>query len=416
MFDDHELGLTLSQNYPFGHSHANLESASKRPTDYLLIILAFIAVVSTLLAVGILSAYLLTTLVPLPWTDYIPGVETLPTERQFLAASGALLINTLIFLILFRSRLKRNQAYQFINGCPSCRQHDLIRVHRQQYQRIIAQGLKIPLRCYACRNCRWQGVLVYADSQEVSESPLPAVPMKEEMVTQEGRGTKVVESSAADTNSTLFVEPQAVAKTEREGTEIGGAVEKIDDDEQDEWSAKIEENTQPNQQPNQRQQEEVEPPQKEPLSPRSDSSVTFTDQNRIYSVTDTPVSDSVDEIEEPSEVEIEESIRLHDEKRTAEGDMVEEKKEYVRPLADPPLDSFAQGEETVVKAIVVAPFGLSLRSAPDSRADIIRSLPPHSVVEVLDLETTNSPVKWRQVRFEGQVGWAAAAFLRYLRS
>ena len=406
----------MSQNYPFGQSHTNLESPSKRPADYLLITLSIAAVVSTLLAVAILSAFLVTTLVNLPWTDYLPGVETFPSDRQFLVAGAAFLIGTLIFLVLFRWRLKRNQSYQFVNGCPSCGQYDMIRVHRQQYQRIISQMLKISLRSYACRNCRWQGVLVYSEPQKLSGAPLPTMPKQKETARQEGGGTEPAESFTAGTESTLSFEAQEEMEAKGESIQICDKVETADSDEEEAWQARPEE-VRPTAQ-DQREVSELFP--QEYLLPARDSSAATINQNKTSPNpnADSPASDEAGENDEVSGAETEDTIMATDEKGAADRGIVGDEIKKLPSLANPPIDHgpVEPGEETVIKAIVVAPFGLSLRSAPDSKAEIIYSLAPDALVEVLDLDTTDSPVNWRQVRFEGQVGWAAAAFLRYLQA
>ena len=168
----------------------------------------------------------------------------------------------------------------------------------------------------------------------------------------------------------------------------------------------------------QHQNEVSEPFPQEQLLPARDSSAATIDQNKTSANADSPASDEAGEIDEVPGAETENTIMATDEIGAADRGFVGDDIEKLPSLADPPIDhrSVEPGEEAVNKAIVVAPFGLSLRSAPDSRAEIIYTLAPDAIVEVLDLDTTDSPVNWRQVRFEGQVGWAAAAFLRYLQA
>ncbi len=57
--------------------------------------------------------------------------------------------------VLARQRLLDN-PYLWINeGCPRCREHDLIRIQRQRSDRMLS--LALPVRRFACRNCTWEG-------------------------------------------------------------------------------------------------------------------------------------------------------------------------------------------------------------------------------------------------------------------
>jgi hypothetical protein len=66
------------------------------------------------------------------------------------------------------------------------------------------------------------------------------------------------------------------------------------------------------------------------------------------------------------------------------------------------------------KAVVNAPFGLSLRSAPHNSADILSTLQSETVVTLVDPLDEDSPATWRKVVVGNQVGWVSAAFLNYL--
>ncbi len=66
------------------------------------------------------------------------------------------------------------------------------------------------------------------------------------------------------------------------------------------------------------------------------------------------------------------------------------------------------------KAVVNAPFGLSLRSAPYNSADILSTLQSETVVTLVDPFDEDSPATWRKVVVGNQVGWVSAAFLSYL--
>jgi hypothetical protein len=73
-------------------------------------------------------------------------------------------------------------------------------------------------------------------------------------------------------------------------------------------------------------------------------------------------------------------------------------------------------KDETVRAIVVAPFGLSMRAAPARDAPEVLSLEPDTIVEIVDQESPDPTASWRQVKFEGKTGWASAAFLKYLQS
>jgi len=78
------------------------------------------------------------------------------------------------------------------------------------------------------------------------------------------------------------------------------------------------------------------------------------------------------------------------------------------------VDSAGENVIYATKAVVNAPFGLSLRGAPHNAADILLTLQSGTVVTLVDPLDEDSPATWRRVAVGDQVGWVSTAFLRYL--
>ena len=78
------------------------------------------------------------------------------------------------------------------------------------------------------------------------------------------------------------------------------------------------------------------------------------------------------------------------------------------------VDSIGENVIYATKAVVNAPFGLSLRSAPHNSADILSTLQSETVVTLVDPFDEDLPATWRKVVVGNQVGWVSAAFLSYL--
>ena len=157
-----ESGLTLSNKDPVNHGRYASQIDSQRRTNYLFILLLICSFLAATLAIGILVVSTLSSMLNLPSADYLPFMDSLALDRQMFTTVAVLLLIALSLVILARWRLIHDQSYQFVNGCPSCSRHDLIRIHRSQYQRLFAKFLRGELRSYACRNCQWRGSLVFS--------------------------------------------------------------------------------------------------------------------------------------------------------------------------------------------------------------------------------------------------------------
>ncbi len=82
-----------------------------------------------------------------------------------LIGAGVLGVVGIGLFMMARQRLLGN-PYLWINeGCPRCREHDLIRIQRQRSDRVLS--LAMPVRRYACRNCTWEGRRFGRDNADI---------------------------------------------------------------------------------------------------------------------------------------------------------------------------------------------------------------------------------------------------------
>lgn len=106
-------------------------------------------------------------------------LQLLPFDQlTALAIMGGALLLGLMLLLLARRSLLRTPQLWIETGCPSCREHDMIRIRRTSQDRMIT-ALGIPVRRYACRTCTWQGrqVIGFAHFPE----PVVAMPEPDEV-------------------------------------------------------------------------------------------------------------------------------------------------------------------------------------------------------------------------------------------
>jgi hypothetical protein len=363
----------VSDDHKDEPSNIKVPVKSKRQVDYLFVFLLFLALLTALLALLVAAAVFLSALFGIPLTVLVPK-QLLPSSNQLYAAAGLLLLLALIFFLLARWRIRRNRAYQFISGCPLCLQHDMIRVHRSQWHRISAELLQLPFRKYACRNCQWQGVLLYYPMEILRANgagiPLPA------------QGAPMQNDEPEGSDKDLLIQSFAVPVT---GNDLSLA--NTDPLPVDPGETIIQEQVLPL--PVDDQQD---PPEEEtaPSEAFVDKAVYDDPLKQKTSVSDTVSKDRIPVGKSPDE------------------------NAQVQP--DHPKGSELRYPAGIIsRAIVVSPFGLSIRTAPSNTAEIIMKLETDSVVEVFEIENQNAPINWRQVRYDGETGWVSAAFLRILQ-
>jgi hypothetical protein len=346
---------------------------NKRRSDFLFVFLIFFAVLAVLFALVIASAVFLSSLLQIPLTIIIPS-RMLPPNNQLYAAAGLLLLLALVFVLLARWRIRRNRAYQFLNGCPVCFKHDMIRVHRRRWHRLSASLLGLPIRMYACRNCQWQGILLYyplnaSHAEDMAwPSPAPVVSNQNNALTPEDKDLLVQSVLMANNDGpqnspegpTLSVEPGMPTPEEH-------------------VSHLAEANHHP-------------PPEEKTkqVDRQPDNDIIDGALGQAVPLSHTSSQEGASAAESAHESDL---IRM---------DVSQ-------------VDGSENGPRTVGRAIVVAPFGLSLRVAPSSTAEIILSLEPDTVVEILEFEAIDVPISWRHVGCAGETGWVSAAFLRLLQ-
>lgn len=402
MLDDSEVGLTLSNYDNVEYGHGDSQGHQRRRADYLFILLLVLACLMASVAVAIAAVVLFSTIIGFPLAEYLPYFDRLPPNRQIFAGMVALLLIAFTFFVIARWRLRRNQSYQFNNGCPSCKQHDLIRVHRRQYQRVLAKMFRIPLRNYACRNCQWHGTLLYSPA-EIAFAENPNQVFEFEEVVIAGDGNFKVDEVFGEGQALVAAEPEDIPMVGRGNTELGEVLE-------EEHSLPV---TEPEESAivsgedglvigaavaKKEIHAEEHPPLIDETNRKSMADEEVTEEEVL------PDDEGAEAVIELSPTHLTETVVDYDDENDLDDKQV---------LVDPLLVHGSEGD-FVSRAIVVAPYGLSLRSAPDKDAEIILSLEPNSVVDVIDLDGVDSPANWRRISFEGQMGWVSAAFLRHL--
>ncbi len=184
-------GAILNSRHIGEHSQGNGQNRSNRRIDYLFLLLLLLAILTMLIALIIASAVFLSTLISIPLDSFLPN-QYLPPDQQLYLSAGFLLLMAILFAIVARWRIRRNRSYQFVNGCPVCREHDMIRIHRRSKHRIMATVFRLPIRNYACRNCQWQGVLLfYPPVGEITEAEALPDPIKSD-------GVQAIQTGADD--------------------------------------------------------------------------------------------------------------------------------------------------------------------------------------------------------------------------
>lgn len=376
----------MSSRHTTTHIYEDNQGRSRRRVDFLFIFLLLLAFLSALAALAVLTLTLVSDLLDMQIFDLVLSSDQLPPNNNIYSGGVGLLLIALLFAIAARFRLKRNRAYQFSNGCPSCQQHDLIRVRRSPTQRLSAKLFRIPLRNYACRNCQWRGVLLFFpqdivlinhEDQSFLESTF-AEPGEQQIFDESNppaRSMIIPKLDEVPYPPGFEIQKGSAAASENEESLPAGV--------QSRHEAVVTDN-----------QERVNEPiaEKEPPEPFQIKTIAEEDTADLDQLLD-------DVKPQPG---TESNSKLFDQ---------------MTVLVDPPLpvDQSGSNDQSLRRAVVIAPFGLSLRSAPDKNADIIYLLESDSIVEILDDGHENTPVSWRQVQFDGQVGWASAAFLRHLQ-
>ncbi len=300
---------------------------SGRRVDYLFFVLLLFALLAVLIAIVAALMLILVGIVKIPLQS-LPSILVPPSERQLAIYTAFFLVIALVFLLSARWKIQRNRRYQFSNGCIVCQQHDMIRIHRQRYHRWLAAIFQLPIRKYACRNCQWQGVMLFY--------PTPG----------------------------LIVE---------------------DDSESILW-----------------QEFSIQPAQWQVTG----ETKTIQDSTVLHiAVVDTPVD------EDPGTAAEENSTHIS----VSEVSPLEEPSNGEGGLAAYQSGDLNCEELTISRAVVVAPFGVSLRAAPENNAQIICSLEQNTIVGLFELVDDHSAANWRRVCCDGQAGWVSAAFLRHLQ-
>ncbi|MFN2137405.1 MAG: hypothetical protein ACK2UK_15700 [Candidatus Promineifilaceae bacterium] len=117
----------------------------------------FILLLGSFLAFWLATPFAQRTLFQFIGTDMIEvGRFQLPTLIVSATAVGLFLILGLLVAQLLRWKILKNQKLCAEDGCPSCRQQELIRTKRSSTDRLL-NNYGMPVYRYACRNCQWQG-------------------------------------------------------------------------------------------------------------------------------------------------------------------------------------------------------------------------------------------------------------------
>lgn len=396
------------------------QSLSNRRPDYLFIFLLILVLVAILAALAIIAAEFAISTLNLPLLSYLP-INALPSSRQILTGIGVLILVAFFFALLARWRIKSNRAYQFINGCPNCHKHELVRVHRQFFHRFLAKTLRIPLRNYACRNCEWKGTLLYIHRSQSTE-PKPQGESVERFAAKVAADTQIEEvllEPVVDPDQFIpdVMSPEAAVAH----SVVNEAVKAVEEE-----PAHLELEELPD--------SAIETPavdeivvEAQPKIVAVPAAVDEKPETQIPADEQLLDMEAVEERNTKSEAELGDTISDNAEVMDEQETLVEETEtleSHPREMvlaaeidavseSDPELPS-ASSEEITTRAIVIAPFGISLRSAPNVNAEVIRTLETDCIVDVFSDENADTTVMWRKVSYEGQVGWASAAFLKHL--
>ena len=355
------------------HTRMIGHNRSKRRVDYLFLFLLFLALLAILAVLVIASAVFLSELINIPLDSFLPK-QYLPQDSQLYLSAGSLLLISFLLAILARWRIRRNRSYQFVSGCPACRQHDMIRVHRQRTHRFMATVFRLQIRKYACRSCQWQGVLLYYPPVgEITEAEAKTEPVISAVVQSIQPGAEDQDLSAVE--SALPISNNDQGSLEHESLQDGS----------------------------------------EARAPDQLSSLIAESDLDPISEPDSEVDESPQDIDPISDVHDKASFPLQPVDAVAASAVTSAEDNNLTQV-DPPRDIVSKCDQEIIgRAIVVTPFDLSLRTAPSNTAETILSLKPDTIVEIFELADENSPVNWRQICYEGRVGWVSAAFLRHLQ-
>lgn len=396
---------------------------TKRPLDYVFILLLLAAVFFTIFALAIaIAAIIPGRLNFLPKIDF-PIIGGLSANAVLLAA-GVLILLAILFYFLARLRIRSNAAFQFMSGCPCCKQHDLIRVRRSHGQRILAAVSRLPVRSYACRNCAWNGVLFFDMPSDVA-GPVSIMPPQNADQT-DGFSETVVDprdiAATAEKEINAIADPSSELQLALDPGESSVPARSLD-------ASPPEPSEELGQTAIEDAEEESDLESEDPvLGPAQVAGLGASSLVKLQK--HSPPAEDADPGEEdylaheatiPSSSESDEFVAgSPDEVTSPPSEVSESASDFGhgrRGFAADPLsvaDVSGRDEGVPSRAVVIAPYGLSMRAAPDKRAEIVLSLEQDAVVEILDRDETDTPVSWHRVRHEDQVGWVSAAFLRYL--
>lgn len=342
---------------------------SKKRVDYLFALLLLIVLFAILIAILALSVLIFFRFVDTPPdVSFLNRIQS--AESQLIVGILLLLLIALVISLLARWRVKRIPQYQFSKGCPVCRKHDMIRVHRRRYHRWFASALRLPIRMYACRNCQWQGVMLFYPAPDPAVDGEPKSPDGQELSRQSAHLRE------SDDNSMLQSVEDMVAREDPDKT-------------RDELLPEI-----IRKRPDSSSEIQTEP----------ESSILAEVEPTVvgYSLEENPAITTLEKL--PSS-----SVGLNSSLLEEVGTSIGE-----ADLVPPQHKDEACGERILSRAIVVAPYGVSLRAAPDASAEIICLLRKDTIIGLFEIDDDDSAVNWRRICCDGQVGWVSAAFLRHL--
>ena len=246
----------------------------------------------------------------------------------------------------------------------------MIRVHRRRYHRWLASALRLPIRKYACRNCQWQGVMLFYPT------PGPAVAGEPKSLHGQESTKQSAHLRNSDDNNMLRPVEDLIAGDDPDNTE-------------DESLPEIMEKR-----PDSSSGIEAEP-ERSILSEVEPTVVGYTvEENPGITTLEKLPSSGINM--NPTLEEVASSLAKDD-------------------LVAPQNKDEECGEQIVSRAIVVAPFGASLRAAPDIGAEIIGLLRQDTIIGLFEIVDDDSAANWRRICCDGQVGWVSAAFLRHLQ-
>lgn len=155
-----------------GQEHRHVERGRDWFTILLLVLSALALLATIAITIYAILQRFFPGLQPLIPAEFVPINGPFGLETTLVVQLGLLLLSLTLYFVA-RKRILDNRSLQAVAGCPSCREHDLLRVRRKTKDRLLTlSGVRVAR--YECRNCTWGGLRVYTGQPYTIRTPYPA--------------------------------------------------------------------------------------------------------------------------------------------------------------------------------------------------------------------------------------------------